>query len=70
MTTYRIGSSPLVYAPGFIRWAINGAKFPRDRKQMVKIVADSWGIPKAAATALVTEKVPFALEGETVVFTA
>lgn len=69
MKHYTLQSSPAVCAPGLIRWAINGAKFKRDRKLMIKIVADTWSLPTEAAEALLTQKVPFA-EGanETVSF--
>ena len=67
MKTYRLGSSDFVYAPGLVRWAINGAHFAKDRPKMVEVVA-SWGVPKKAARALVTGKVPYKVEGETVVF--
>ena len=67
--TYRLGSNEMVSAPGMVRWAINGASFKSDIPQMVKVI-ESWGVPKAAAHALVTKKVPFTVEGETVVFTA
>lgn len=69
MATYRLGSASFVYAPGLVAWAINGAKFKRDRPQMAKIIADSWKVPHDAAMALVTEAVPHTIEGETVVFT-
>lgn len=70
MKTYRLGSSEMFYAPGMIAWAINGAKFEKDRPQMVRVISDGWGIPKAAALALLTGKVPHTIEGDTVVFTA
>lgn len=68
--TYRLGSSSMVSAPGLVRWAINGAKFPRDRKTVTNVIAQTWSVPMAAATKLVTEAVSFTVEGETVVFTA
>jgi hypothetical protein len=68
--TYRLGSSPFVYAPGLIAWAINGASFPKDRKNLANVVAATWKLPMAAATALVTRKVPHTIDGETVVFAA
>lgn len=68
--TYRLGSSESVCAPGIVRWAINGAYFPRDRRHLVNIVAATWNIPTLAATALVTRKVAFTVEDETVIFTA
>jgi hypothetical protein len=70
MTTYRLGSSGMVHAPGLIAWAVNGAKFKRDRKTMANVVAQGWSIPDAAALALVTGAVPHTVEGEVVVFTA
>ncbi|UGY15184.1 hypothetical protein HAP48_0042780 [Bradyrhizobium septentrionale] len=68
--TFRLGSSPMVSAPGMVRWAIAGAKFPRDRKTVANVIAQTWSVPMAAAIKLVTQTVPFTVEGETVVFTA
>lgn len=70
MTEYRLGSAAFVHAPGLVAWAINGAKFKKDRKAVVKVIAETWSIPKEAALALVTEKAGFKVEGETVVFSA
>ena len=70
MKTYRLGSAEFVHAPGLIRWAINGAKFKKDRRTVTNVVAQTWNIPMSAALALTTEKVPFTLDGETVVFEA
>lgn len=69
-TEYRLGSASMIYAPGIIAWAINGAKFKRDRKAMVNVIVQGWGIPEAAALALLTEKVPHKVEGDVVIFTA
>jgi hypothetical protein len=60
----------MIYAPGLVAWAINGAHFEKDRQQMVKIIAQGWNIPRNAALKLVTEKAAFTVEGETVVFEA
>jgi hypothetical protein len=68
MTTYRLGSSQGVYTPGLIKWAINGARTHADRPQMIKLIAEGWGVPRTAAEALILKKVPYAVEGETVVF--
>jgi len=67
-TIYRLQSSPAVYAPGLIAWAINGAHFKRDRAMLIKLVADSYSLPRPAASALVTGKTPYKVDGETVVF--
>lgn len=70
MTTkqYRLGSSPLVGAPGVIAWAINGYAFKKDRKKLESIVSETWGIPAPATKALLSKSVPFVIEGEAVVF--
>lgn len=73
MTTYRLGSNEMLYAPGLIRWAINGYHFKLDRKQLRKVITKGWGIPETAAEALLSGAVPFTVEGkedmEAVVFT-
>lgn len=68
--TYRLGSSPLIHAPGVIAWAINGYGFKRDRKNMLQVVTKGWGIPEEAAKALLSGKAKYQIENETVVFTA
>lgn len=68
--TYRLGSAEFVYAPGMVKWAINGAKFKKDRKAMVNVIVKTWSVPTHAATALLLEQVPYTIEGEAVVFTA
>jgi hypothetical protein len=72
--TYRLGSSGLANSHGLVRWAINGYHFPKDQKQMITVIADSWHIPREAAKALLSEAVPFTVEGTddmpVVVFTA
>lgn len=69
MTKYRLASVDFVFAPGFIAFAINGAKFEKDRKQMIDLVAKGWSIPHHAAEVLICESVPYEIVGETVVFT-
>lgn len=70
MQTYRLGSSEMVGAPGIVAWAINGAKFAKDRKTVINVIVQTWGIPEPAARALVTEKVPHTIDDGAVVFTA
>jgi hypothetical protein len=67
---YSLGSNEAVYAPGIVKWAINGAAFKKDAPQMIKVIAEGWGVPVEAAKALVMKKVPFKIEGEAVVFEA
>lgn len=70
MQTYRLGSSPVIYTPGFIAWAINGYAFERDRAKLVRVVCSEWGIPADAAHALLSKRAAFTVDGETVVFSA
>ena len=70
MTRYRLASSPMVFAPGLVAWAINGAHFEDDRPAMVRFISDGWGIPAPAAEALVTKSVGYEIHGEHVVFEA
>ena len=68
MKTYRLGSGPMVHTPGLIAWAINGAKFKKDRPQMIRIVSDGWSVPYSDAEALLLGKVPYTIEDDAVVF--
>lgn len=68
MKTYRLGSTPAIYAPGIVRWAINGAHFKKDRPQMARVIAQGWNLPEDAALALVTKQVPYTIENDAVVF--
>ena len=68
MKQYRLGSAEFVSAPGMVKWAINGAKFEKDRPAMIDIISQTWNVPMEAAMALVMEQVPYSVEGEAVVF--
>lgn len=68
-TTYRLGSSPLAYAPGFVAWGIEGYAFEDDRETLLNIFRAWPGVPDDALHALLMGEVPFEIDGETVVFT-
>ena len=69
MTTYRLGSSPAVHAPGIIAWAINGYAFERDRLQMLNVIGATFPtLPHHALEQLLSQKVPYEVEAEAVVF--
>lgn len=68
MTTYRLASTALIYSPGFIAWAIAGAK--HDERTMVRIISEGYGLPKPVAKGLVTGRIAHKIDGETVVFEA
>ena len=75
MQTYRLGSSPMVHAPGVVAWAINGYAFKRDRANMVRVICEGWqGVPEHAAHALLSKRAAFTIEdsaqGDVVVFEA
>lgn len=66
---YRLGSSPLVYAPGIIAWAINGYHFKRYRKKLRAVITETWkGVSDEAAHRLLSGNVKYTIEGEAVVF--
>lgn len=69
MKTYRLGSSPAIYAPGMVAWAINGAAFKKDRPTMVRVIAQGWNISEDVARQLVTKRVAYIIENDAVVFT-
>jgi hypothetical protein len=73
MKTYRLGSSGFIYAPGVVRFAIHGYRIScdrRDRTVALRLIAEGWGVPKAAAVAMLSGKAEHTVEGDTVVFTA
>jgi len=68
MPTYRLGSSPLVHAPGLIAWAINGYAFPRDRTVILRVVTDTWpGLPEERARAVLSGDLAYRVDDDTIV---
>lgn len=68
MPIYRLGSSPLVHAPGFIAWAINAYAFPRDRAVILRVLTEMWpGLPEDHARLILSRDLPYRLEDDTVV---
>lgn len=65
--TYRLGSSEMVYAPGMIAWAINGYAFEHDRKVLLSLVSETWGLPEETAHRLLSREITYTVEGEAVV---
>jgi hypothetical protein len=68
VTTYRLGSAPMVYTPSIVAWAVNGGHFKKDVAAMANVIAEGWGVPVRAARMLVTSKVPYKVVGDAVVF--
>ena len=54
----------MVFAPGLVAWA------KKDRKTLLAVMVQGWGLPKDTAKALLSKAAPYTVEGETVVFTA
>lgn len=68
-TTYRLLSSPMVYSPGILAWAMNAYHFPEDRPQILKIMTETYqGVPAAKMDALLMGYIPYTVEDEAVVF--
>jgi hypothetical protein len=51
-TVYRLGSTDFCYAPGIVRYARQMYKFPRDRQQGIKLLAEGWNIPREVSIAI------------------
>lgn len=69
MKEYRLGSSPAVNTPGVIAWAINGYAFEQDRFQILNLIKSIFPtLSTKAVEQLLSEEVPYTIEGETVVF--
>ena len=69
MKEYRLGSSPSVNTPGVIAWAINGYAFEQDRLQILNLIKSIFPtLSTKAVEQLLSEAVPYKIEGETVVF--
>jgi hypothetical protein len=76
--TYRLGSSEMFCTPGILVWAINGYRFKRDRKNLLKVFVTGWtgdnAPPRSVLDRLLKGGIPYTVEdsehGGTVVFTA
>lgn len=68
MSKIRLVSTPMVYTPGVIAWAKNGYQFPRDRKKIVKIITESFGLTPECAHDLLSGRVEYKLNDDSVEF--
>lgn len=64
-SVYRLCSSGLVFAPGIVRTAVDTYK--ANPKVSVNLLAEGWGLPRDVAEKVCRRKLPFTIEGETVV---
>ena len=67
MNTYRLNSTEFIYTPSMIQMAKNHFAF--DPKWSLSLLMDGYHLPKSIAVDLLTGKIAFSIEGETVVFT-
>lgn len=68
MKTYRLGSSGLVFAPGFVAYLRNAAR--TQKAWAIKTLRAGWGLSKKAAeTLLLGPPAVFTIEGDVVVLT-
>lgn len=66
MTEYRLHSTGFVYTPGFLAWAKAGML--SDSNKMVDIISKGYELPEKVARDLLSGKIPYHVESETVVF--
>jgi hypothetical protein len=67
MHTYILGSSPLVFAPGMIEWAINGYAFKKDRKVLANIIHQGWNLPLDVCHKVLAKEIPYIVREEQVI---
>lgn len=70
MTTYRLASVNMFHIPSVLKWGVNGFKFQEDRANIAKIFVEAYRLPQEVVENLLSEKIPFVIDGEDVVFTA
>lgn len=70
MPTYRLLSHPNVSAPGIIRWAVAHYKNEDNQASIRDVILAGWSIPLGVAHALLSEQVPYTIDGDAVVVTA
>jgi hypothetical protein len=68
--TFRLASTEMVHAPGLLRWAMNGAKFKKDRPKM-RNVMKSWptDLTDKEWDGVLLGTIPHTIEGDVVVIT-
>lgn len=66
MVQHRLGSNSMCHAPGIVAWAINGYKFKKDRETILNVIL-AWDVPEQVAKDLLSEKISYTVEDETVV---
>jgi hypothetical protein len=64
----RLQSAPMISTPGVLAWAINGYKFKRDRKKLLRVFVDGYGGPNAPPAdvydKLLKGEIPYTVDAE------
>lgn len=69
MKTWRLQSAEMIDAPGMLRWAMNGYKFKKDRKQLLKTFFTGWpGPTEADYHGLLSGTIPHTIVDNCVIF--
>ena len=68
MSNIRLTSNALCNTPGVLRWAMHGYKFKRDRKAMVAVFTEGYGLTEQCARDLLSGKTPHIIDVDAVVF--
>ena len=61
-------SAKMLNTPGLLRWAINGYKFPRDRRNLRRVFVEGFGLPDKIVHRLLLGTIPHNIVGEEVHF--
>lgn len=73
-TQFTLPSTALFHTPGLLRWAINGYKFKRDRKKLLRVFTEGFSGDNAPTPdvwdKLLKGEIPWKEENECVVFEA
>lgn len=68
MRQVALQSSPAVNTPGLLRWAMNGYRFKRDRKNLRRVFVTGYGLPDPVVHRLLSGELPHQIVGEEVHF--
>lgn len=64
----RLLSAEMVHTPGLMAWAVNGYKFPRDRKALRRVIGETYRLTDKCVDDLLSGRVPYTVDGDVVVF--
>ncbi|WP_300043099.1 hypothetical protein [uncultured Paracoccus sp.] len=70
MAVYHLQSSLNVCAPQTIAWGVNGFHFEEDRQHLMDIIAaDFPSVPRVVLERVLSRKLDYRVEGQSVIFT-